>query len=128
MRCLINETRQRAGRSTVTGNRSLARGARRKNAAMIRHGVFSHTPDGRAFGSMLRESGYRGRSMGENIAWGMSEMGSPRAILAAWLRSSEHRRNLLRASWRDQGIALRDNIRFQGYRGVALWTSEFGRP
>ncbi len=127
MRCLINEVRARAGRSHVRSSRVLARSARAKNRAMIRCRVFSHTPCGRAFGTLIRSSGFRGRAMGENIAYGTGGYATPSSILRGWLNSPSHRRNMLRADWVEQGVALRSGLRFEGHAGVALWTSHFGR-
>ena len=127
MRCLINEVRARAGRSGVRPSRALARTARAKKRAMIRCRVFSHTPCGQAFGTVIRSNGYRGRSVGENIAYGSGRYATPRAILRSWLSSPSHRRNMLRPGWVEQGVAMRSRLRFQGYPGVALWTSHFGR-
>lgn len=127
MRCLINEVRARAGRSAVRPSRVLARAARAKNRAMIRCRVFSHTPCGQTFGTIIRANGYRGRSMGENIAYGNGEYATPRSILRGWLDSPGHRRNMLRADWAEQGVDLRPGLHFQGYSGIALWTSHFGR-
>lgn len=126
MRCLINETRAKAGRSRLATHAGLNRAARAKNAAMVRHQKFSHTPTGRSFGSIVRRS-YNGRSMGENIAMGTGALGAPRSILDGWLKSPGHRRNLLRRDWQHQGVALRKNARLDGYSGVAVWSSEFGR-
>ncbi|MGI9540179.1 MAG: CAP domain-containing protein [Miltoncostaeaceae bacterium] len=126
MRCLINRARANAGRSRLATHPGLTRAARAKNAAMVRHQQFSHTPTGRSFGSIVRRS-YNGRSMGENIAMGTGALGSPRSILDGWLKSPGHRRNLLRADWQHQGVALRKNARLDGHLGVAVWSSEFGR-
>lgn len=126
MRCLINETRARAGRSRLATHSGLNRAARAKNAAMVRYQKFSHTPTGQSFGSIVRRS-YNGRSMGENIAMGTGALGSPRSILDGWLKSPGHRQNLLRRDWQHQGVALRKNARLDGFSGVAVWSSEFGR-
>ncbi len=126
MRCLINRTRAKAGRSRLVTHPGLNRAARAKNAAMLRYQQFSHTPTGRSFGAIVRRS-YNGRAMGENIAMGTGELGAPRAILDGWLKSSGHRRNLLRRDWEHQGVALRKNARLDGYSGVAVWSSEFGK-
>ncbi len=46
----------------------------------------------------MRETGYIAASCwraGENLAWGVGEEGTVRAIFRAWMRSPLHRRNIL---------------------------------
>jgi uncharacterized protein YkwD len=128
MRCLVNAVRKRAGIRPLRTTRRLVRAARLKNAAMMRCASFSHEPCGEAFTHEFHAAGYRGRSMGENLAWGSGSWGTPRGIMRAWLASPGHRRNLLRRDWREQGLAVSAHVRFQGYGDVMLWTSHFGRP
>ena len=44
--------------------------------------------------------------MGENLGWGWGPSGSPAGIVRAWLRSPEHRKILLRRSYREVGIGV----------------------
>ena len=62
--------------------------------------------------------------VGENLAWGGSRRGSPRATLVAWLRSPEHRANLLRAGWTRVGIGLVRGT-FLGNGGATVVTADF---
>ena len=64
--------------------------------------------------------------MGENIAYGQAQMGTPRAILNSWLNSPGHRANLLRREFRLQGFAVR-NATLPGVGTVRLWVHTFGR-
>jgi uncharacterized protein YkwD len=126
MLCLINGARRARGLRPVRAHRRLARSAAAKNALMARCDDFSHTACGRAFTHTFDRAGYRGRSVGENIAWGTGRLGTPRAIHRAWMRSPGHRRNTLAPRWREVGIDLRRGVRFQGYSGAALWTAQYG--
>jgi uncharacterized protein YkwD len=126
MRCLINSARRAKGLRPVRAHRRLARSAAQKNALMARCDDFSHTACGRAFTHTFDRAGYRGRSVGENIAWGTGRRGTPRAIHNAWMRSPGHRRNILSPRWREVGVDVRRWVRFQGYSGAALWTAQYG--
>jgi uncharacterized protein YkwD len=65
--------------------------------------------------------------VGENLAWGQGALGTPRAIVLAWLRSDGHRRNLFSDAWREMGVGFRLDARFVGYENVAIWANTFGR-
>ncbi len=59
---------------------------------------------------------YPNRSwLGENIAWGYS---TPQSVMAAWMNSSGHRSNILRAEFREIGV---------GYAAGNIWVEDFGR-
>jgi len=42
------------------------------------------------------------------------------------MRSPGHRRNIL-GDYRLAGVELRRGVRFQGHRGAAVWTMQYGR-
>ena len=80
-----------------------------------------------SFMATFRRAGYLpARALGENLAWGQAELGSPLQTLAAWLESPPHRANLLSGRWRDLGIAVQQG-RIFGHDDVSLWVMEFGR-
>jgi hypothetical protein len=138
MACLIDNARARyrhvhpgwAGRTTLPLNSELERAAELKANLLVRCQQFSHTPCHTSFASVFRQAGFgRGAastSVGENLAYGQDEQGSPRATLDNWLNSPEHRQNLFTAKWHVQGLALRQLDSFLGYKGVSVWVSEFG--
>jgi uncharacterized protein YkwD len=125
MRCLINATRRSAGRPVLRANASLGNAARLKAARIAACGDFSHTPCGAPFATVFRAAGFRGGSMGENLAHGSAGSGSPRAILEAWLRSPGHRANLLRPSFSLHGLAVR-TVTLPGVGQTRLWVNTFG--
>jgi uncharacterized protein YkwD len=138
MACLIDYARARYGRlhpgwggqQALPLNDLLLRAAKLKAQLLIRCHQFSHTPCNTPFPAIFREVGYgRGdalTSVGENLAYGQQEEGSPRAALDNWLNSPEHRQNLFTAKWRVQGLQTVHLASFQGYSNVSLWVSEFG--
>jgi uncharacterized protein YkwD len=126
MDCLVDAARRRAGLPTFGSNGTLARAAQLKGGRIEACGSFSHTPCGAPFTAAFDAAGWRGRSMGENIAFGQAGKGSPRAILAAWLQSPGHRANLLRREFRYHGLAVR-SAKLPGVGTVQLWVHAFGR-
>lgn len=46
-------------------------------------------------------------SVGENIAYGTGTLGTPKAIVDAWMHSPGHRANILDRSFREIGLGVR---------------------
>jgi uncharacterized protein YkwD len=126
MRCLVNSVRRHAGVPALRSNRTLARAARLKGRRIGACGQFTHEPCGEPFTAAFRAAGWRGATMGENIAWGTDWKGSPRAVIDAWLQSPGHRANQLRRSFRLQGLAVRTVV-LPGVGPARLWVNAFGR-
>jgi uncharacterized protein YkwD len=126
MYCGINIVRHAYGLGFVRGSVPLNRSSLMKADAVRRCG-FSHTPCGMAFSRTFKTAGYLpARAVGENLAWGQGELGSPLNTLQLWLNSPPHRENLMARRWRDLGIAFERGHMF-GRDGVALWVMQFGR-
>jgi uncharacterized protein YkwD len=125
MRCMVNYARRQVGAPALRPNAPLARAAAWKAHDLVRCHQFSHTACGRAFTVRIAEAGYRWGTVGENLAMGSGAGGEPRAVMRAWLGSPPHRANVLRAAYRDQGIALVRGT-MPGYRHARLWVNEFG--
>jgi uncharacterized protein YkwD len=126
MYCGVNVVRRAFRLAPVRGNGPLNRSSLLKVNAVRRCG-FSHTPCGMSFMETFRRAGYLpARALGENLAWGQADLGSPLQTLAGWLESPPHRANLLAGRWRDLGIAVQQG-RIFGYDDVSLWVMEFGR-
>ena len=132
MACLVNWARVKRGLKPLHVNSKLRVAAEFKIADDLRCNDFSHTPCGTRFLSVFQRSGYlvpsvRGWAVGENLAWGQSDLASPRAIITAWLNSPPHRANLFDPRWTEIGINYQASMSFLGYDGVGLWASEFGQ-
>jgi uncharacterized protein YkwD len=108
--CEINQQRRRHGLDGLDRHRALARAGGRHAADMVRRSYFSHvSPGGQTFAERLRAAGYaanRGWAAGEVLAWGTGGRSTPEAIVAAWMRSSGHRRVLLGSRYREVGVGL----------------------
>jgi uncharacterized protein YkwD len=102
-------------------NGKLTRAARAHSRMMLEQDVFTHG----AFDVRLRSFGVRFPLIAENIAWGTGSLGSPRAIVAAWMNSPPHRANLLHPRFRAIGIGTPVG-NFGGYSGAAVVTADFG--
>jgi uncharacterized protein YkwD len=124
--CLTAQARRRAHRVALRGADALRRSAALKVGSIERCGSFSHTPCGSRMTAPMRRTGYaRGCfAVGENLAWVSVGM-TPRQVVRAWLRSSEHRANLLDARFRDTGVASRVVTLADAGR-VELWVQHFG--
>lgn len=76
---------------------------------MVYGGYFGHLgPDGSSFASRVSayypEGRYDFYSVGENLLWELGPMSSD-AMVAKWMRSPEHRANLLNPGWREVGVS-----------------------
>jgi len=81
----------------------------------------------------LRAVGYISSSrdsyeVGENIAWGTLSLATPRAIVAAWMRSPPHRANILDPRYRETGIGVCAHPPTSLAHGQpgAVYTQDFG--
>jgi uncharacterized protein YkwD len=129
MLCLVNYARSEDGLTPLRLSPKLGTAARLKLALNLRFDDLSHTPGGIPFRTVFERSGYIARRadwhVGENLAFGGNDLGSPRAMMLAWLASPAHRANLLDPSFRETGFGYH----FGGFLGVAdasLWVNEFG--
>ena len=127
MRCLINFARATHDLSPLRQSPVLGRSAAHKNALMLGCGQFAHDACGDPWARVFVQAGYSGPVRGENIAWASAAIAGPRQIMDAWLHSPEHRRNILRPGWTDQGLSVRVDVAFQGVPDASVWTSQFGQ-
>ena len=98
----------------------LERASRFHSQEMLRTGTFAHG----AFAGRMAQFSVHGTFAGENLAWGVGYNGSARGIVAAWLKSPEHRANLLRPSFRRIGISELSGS-FLGFAGANVVTADF---
>lgn len=129
--CLINERRARRGLARLRINHRLTRAARWHTHDMVRHRYFGHVSrSGRDVVDRLYRSRYLGGrfswSVGENLAWGSGSLGTPRAIVRAWMNSSGHRRNMLNGRYREIGIAVIARGPTRTELPAATYTTTFG--
>ncbi len=100
MLCMTNFARAQAGETGLEDAAALDESARGKALDILGCDSFSHDACGREFTYWIRAAGYMSAEcwhVGENLAWGTADYGTVRSIFRAWMRSPEHRANILGA-------------------------------
>jgi uncharacterized protein YkwD len=120
--CLINQQRTRRGLPALGVSDQLNRSAQGWTTAMIATGQFTHGAD---FAARITAVGYDWQSAGENIATGYP---TPRAVVTAWMASTDHCQNILDPAFRDVGTGESDSPVGTVASGPATWTQDFGLP
>jgi uncharacterized protein YkwD len=126
MLCMTNFARAQAGEGGLEATAPLAESASDKSRDILECDSFSHYACGREFTYWMRETGYLAAEcwkVGENLAFGSGEYGSVRSIFRAWMRSPEHRANIL-GGFSQVGIDLQIGT-LSGSR-TSVWTQHFG--
>lgn len=127
MLCLTNYARAQYGEGQLEETGELEESANEKTADILSCDSFSHTACGREFSYWIRATGYMSAGcwrVGENLAWGAGEYGSVGSIFRAWLRSPEHRANIL-GNFSQVGISV-DGGSLEGHAHTRVWTQHFG--
>jgi uncharacterized protein YkwD len=128
--CLLNAERTARGLRPLRLDPCLSRAALRHSRDMIANRYFAHeSRSGAGFSARIARTGWMsgrsGWSVGENIAWGSGNQASPRAIVAEWMHSAGHRRNILQARFHVIGIGVGSGSPVGGGAG-ATYTTDFG--
>jgi uncharacterized protein YkwD len=126
---LLNEARTAHGIAPLKADTRLARAARGHSRDMVARRYFSHVaPGGAGLRARVARTGWmHGRTrwaIGENLAWGSGSLGSPAAIVKAWMDSPSHRHNVLDRRFHVVGIGVVSSSPF-GADG-ATFTADFG--
>jgi uncharacterized protein YkwD len=127
MLCMTNFARAQSGEGALEATAALAESARDKSRDIFECDSFSHYACGREFTYWMRATGYLAAEcwkVGENLAFGSGEYGNVRSIFRAWLRSPEHRANIL-GEFSQVGIDLQTGI-LSGSGKTSVWTQHFG--
>jgi uncharacterized protein YkwD len=117
---IVNSERAKAGCGALSADNRLNAAAQAHSADMAAKDYFSHTSqNGDEMADRIDATGYKWRSIGENIAKGQA---TPASVMEAWMNSSGHRANILNCGFRNIGIGL-------AYDGRSpVWTQDFGTP
>jgi uncharacterized protein YkwD len=129
MVCLHRYARRKAGnRRWVRLSPMLRRSANLKARDLVRCGTVSHEPCGRDAFARHEQVGFmRGEfGVGENLAAGGGEAGSPREMMSAWLHSPLHRAALLTKAFDEIGIALVRSAYQDDLTATQIWVAHFG--
>jgi len=129
--CLLNAERTSAGLYALSTRPTLSRAAAGYSAQMVRDSFFAHrAPAGPYLAGRLARAGYLSHTasdwfVGENLAWATGTAATPRHLVAAWMASPGHRRNILEPTFRDIGVGVAAGTPSSGADGVTV-TTEFG--
>lgn len=127
MACLVNHVRRHHHLHGVRGNVPLGIAAQEHSDAMNAQNFFAHDGDGTP-SSRAAGAGFHGSSLGETLAFGSGAIGSPKAMVRAWMHSPEHRHILLMRRWREIGIGVSFGSPLgPDAAGEATYTADWGR-
>jgi uncharacterized protein YkwD len=128
--CLVNKQRHQAGLPALDRNKKLQKAAQRHNERMDGTGCFSHEcPGEAALDTRLDEylaGGLSAWGIGENVAWGAGELGTPESIVKAWMNSPGHRANILSHDWHEIGVGFSVGSPSSGHSDAGIYTTDFG--
>ncbi len=132
--CLVNRERTRRGRRALKRNRTLERVASRYTRRMVDEDFFDHvSPGGSTLTQRVRRTQYlqgslKRWSLGENIAWATGRLATPSQVVADWMKSPGHRRNILDGRFREAGFGVVAGVPDPSIRGsAATYTNVFGQ-
>jgi uncharacterized protein YkwD len=94
-----NQERVKRGLQPLALSTQLSRAAAAKASDMMKEQYYGHAQWER----FIRVSGYNYCLAGENLAMNFTDS---REVVTAWMRSSEHRDNLLKSGYREIGVAV----------------------
>jgi uncharacterized protein YkwD len=129
--CLLNQQRARHHEHRLRFNHRLAIAGLRHARDMVDNRYFAHTaPSGQNFIQRILNTNYVPPAsnwlLGENLAWGDRTLATPRQIVRAWMKSPEHRHNILTRGFREIGIAIVVGAPVNGVAQAATYATEFG--
>ena len=129
----VNQIRAQHGLRALKFSNRLSAAANQQSESMGAKGFFGHnSADGSAFWKRIRryytDRNYRYWSVGENLLWSSPDVDATQA-LDLWMKSPEHRANLLSKKWREIGLSA---VHVQAAPGafdgldVTIVTADFG--
>lgn len=118
---LVNVERSKRGLGAMRISDVLNSSAQAHARDMARNDYFDHASlDGRSPFERILDAGYKGGTMGENIAAGQT---NARDVMKGWMESEGHRANILSPQFREIGVgyAFDESSQFGSY-----WVQNFG--
>jgi len=128
---LLNAERARAGCQPLSLDSRLMRAAQQHSEDMAVNNFFGHVgSNGSSLAQRVNAVGYLWSALAENVAAGYA---TPEAVMAGWMRSDGHRRNILNCRYVHVGIGYvyqTDDAPLAGaqYPYYYYWTQVFGAP
>jgi uncharacterized protein YkwD len=118
---LTNQERAKQKLEPLKPNPILFRVARDHSANMAKKRELKHDLDDKTPGQRVKDAGYVYQEMAENIASGMPL--SPKDALELWMKSEQHKANILKEAVTEIGIGLARND-----KGEVYFTQVFAAP
>ena len=125
MACLHNSERRAHGmRRHLRLNSDLSAAAAKHARDMVRRHYFEHrSPGGSDHMDRIAAGGYKPHagswSAGENLLFSRGSS-TPRQLFGAWMKSTDHRTNILRSCWHDFGLGIVKASPFGDARGLTV--------
>jgi uncharacterized protein YkwD len=126
IRCLVNWARAHAKTPGLRPSRELRKAAALKGRGVASCRQLSHSPCNTDVTAAVRRAGYPYAAFGENLFAGIEHYVSPNDVVTAWLQSPPHRANLLRADFKDVGLAGVPAHGLFGDGTAVVWVAAFG--
>jgi len=128
--CLVNAERRDRRIPKLERNSRLNRAAKAHADDMVAKKYFSHqSPSGAGLADRVRKSGYLRSDdwlLGENLAWATGTLQSPEVVVAAWMNSPSHRRNILDRKFKDLGLAATYGVPIDNASDGVTYVNDFG--
>ncbi len=127
----VNKARAGAGCAALSVNAKLVAAAQGHAKAMAEQNFFGHaSKNGGKFSNRIKAQGYSYSKVAENIAAGQS---SAAKVMATWLGSAGHRKNILDCALTETGIAVvyqpdDQPLKGQSFAMKYYWVEVFARP
>lgn len=122
---LTNKERTKVGLTYLALDSELSKAAESKLQDMFQNQYFQHvSPSGESVSDVAQKAGYQYIVVGENLALGI--FGGDDQVVAAWMASPGHKKNILDTRYRDIGVAVGQGM----YQGKTQWliVQHFGKP
>jgi uncharacterized protein YkwD len=129
--CLLNEQRAAHGLPAFVESTPLDSASSDYARDMVDRGFFDHvSPGGGTMMDRIKASGWvaatNAWTVGENIAWGSGDLGTPASIVDGWMHSAGHRANILNGSFAEIGIGIAAGAPRPGIDGGGTYVTDFG--
>ncbi len=115
-----NAERKKADLPELKVSPLLTAAARSHAENMAKQEKSEHVLDGKDAAARVKETGYKGGYVGENIAWNQKD---PEQVLGDWMNSQGHKDNILRKEYTEIGVAVA-----RTKSGEPHWVQVFGKP
>lgn len=103
----VNAVRQKHDRPKLTENPTLRAIARDYSRQMLRREFFSHTgPSGSTVADRVQAAGLSFRRVGENLAMTENVDRPAEDLVADWMESPPHRKNILEGKYTQTGVGV----------------------